>query len=207
MKRWVLRPALNDERVEQCLRSHSGSTKRKSCGIDRWYPRNWLFCIEILLQTLVKKSWTTSERQDTCTNTNINLMIKDNWLIDSFIQWRRITPANRTGPSQGFSLVQTLHIKSTRFVAWCGKIPPLPPPPLSARLYDSLGRYSLKIATLSVTLTMRTAITNCRTTLWLLMMHHYTKFGCKKGQKFRRYGINSNVLRISAHTVTVTLRI
>ena len=69
--------------------------------------------------------------------------------------------------------VDCLHQCETRFVTWCDKTPPSPSP-----LYDSFRRYSLKILTLNVTLTMRTAIKNCHKTLWLLllMMHHHTMF-------------------------------
>ena len=34
-------------------------------------------------------------------------------------------------------------------------------------------------------LTLKTAFYNCHTILWRVVMHHYTKFGCKRFKKSR----------------------
>ena len=55
-------------------------------------------------------------------------------------------------------------------------------------------------------LTLKTAIQNCHTTLGLMMMDHYTKFGCKS---FRNSGDmdESYFCRIWPRSVTLTLKL
>ena len=43
-----------------------------------------------------------------------------------------------------------------------------------------LDKYSQRIWTLNVTMTLRTAIKTCYTTLWHVMVYYYTKSGCKR---------------------------
>ena len=63
---------------------------------------------------------------------------------------------------------------------------------------------SLKTSTVTVTLTLRTAIDKCHKILRFLMItHHCTML--QKGSEVEEYGMNSYILRISTCIVTLTL--
>ena len=73
-------------------------------------------------------------------------------------------------------------------------------------LWDWFGRYFLNISTLTVTLTLRTAIKNCHKTLHLVIMHHYTMYGCKGLRNSGKMEQTAYFLRISTHSVALTSR-
>ena len=60
--------------------------------------------------------------------------------------------------------------------------------------------------TLAVTLTLNTAIKSFHKTLWLIKMHHQTKFGSKMISSSEN-SENKDILILRALTVTLTLKI
>ena len=70
---------------------------------------------------------------------------------------------------------------------------------------NTLKSHSLNIISLIVTLTLKTVNQSFWKTIWLIMMHHHTKFGSKKDQQFRKYHLDKHSLTFWNFTVTLTL--
>ena len=68
-----------------------------------------------------------------------------------------------------------------------------------------LKSHILIILSLTVTLTLKTANQSFRKTIWLMMMHHNTKFGGKKVQQFRKYHLDKHSLIFWNFAVTLTV--